>query len=195
MKNFAQLECGAGTRERLRACGPLALALILIGFAAVRPAAGQAAQSADAGSARLSVGAGGSGFTLGYGDRKMLGIAAWIDGDTIRRIGFEGEGRWLEFHQTANVHAETYLGGLRYHLNYGRTQPYVKALAGIGDFNFPYNYATGRYFVVAGGGGLDYKLNRRWIVRADLEYQDWPQFTYGAMNSLGFNIGLRYRIF
>jgi opacity protein-like surface antigen len=156
---------------------------------------GQAAESADAGGAMLSVGVALSGFALQYGDRGMLGITAWVDADTIRRFGVEGEMRRLEYHQTANVHAETYLAGLRYHFNYGRTQPYIKALGGDGHFNFPYNFATGNYFVIAGGGGLDYRLSRRWIARADFEYQEWPQFTFGAMNSVGGTVGIRYRIF
>jgi len=195
MKTFRKEKSGAGTRERFRACGLILLAITMTGVAAPRQARAQSAESGDEGAARLSVGGGGSGFVLGYGSRKMLAGTTWVDGDTIRRLGVEGEGRWLEFHQTANVHAETYLGGLRYHLNYGRTQPYVKALAGFGNFNFPYGYATGRYFIAAGGGGLDYRINRRWMARADFEYQNWPQFTYGSMNAFGATIGLRFRIF
>lgn len=194
MKLLPRFEC-AGTRERLRTCILLLAALAVLFAANGRRAAAQAAESGDVGAARLSVGASASGFALGYGNRRMLGITAWVDGDTIRRFGFEGEGRWLNYHQTADVHAETYLGGVRYHFNYRYMQPYVKALAGMGYFNFPYNFATGRYLVVSGGGGLDYKLSRRIIVRTELEYQDWPQFTYGAMNSYGVNVGFRYRIF
>jgi hypothetical protein len=195
MRMFADGKDGAEACARIGAWGLFLLVLTTLCLAAPRRAAAQAAESADAGSARLAVGGGGSGFTLGYGNRRMLAATGWVDGDTIRRFGFEGEAHWVDFHQTANVHAETYLGGLRYHFNVGRTQPYLKALSGLGHFNFPYNYATGRYFVVAGGGGLDYKLNRRWIVRTDFEYQDWPQFTYGAMNSLGVTVGVRFRVF
>lgn len=195
MNIFLNPKSGGESRERLRAFGILGVVFALICLGGPRRAEAQAAESGDVGAARLAVGGGGSGFTLGYGNRKMLGVTAWVNGDTIRHFGGEGEVRWLDFRQTANVHAETYLGGVRYHLNYGRIQPYVKALSGLGNFNFSYNYATGRYFVVSGGGGLDYKLNRRWIVRADVEYQDWPQFTFGAMNSVGVNVGLRFRIF
>ena len=182
-----------GTNGAWRRCLAVLASFLLL--ATSRWAMGQAAESADAGRAMLSVGVAGSGFTLQYGDRKMLGITAWVDADTIRRFGLEGEMRRLEYHQTANVHAETYLAGLRYHFNYGRTQPYIKALAGDGHFNFPYNFATGNYFVIAGGGGVDYRLSRRWIARADFEYQQWPQFTFGAMNSIGGTVGIRCRIF
>ena len=72
----------------------------------------------------------------------------------------------------------------------------MKALAGVGEFNFPYNYATGSYLVVAPGGGLDYRINRLIRIRvADFEYQLWPQFTYGSMSSFGVSTGIRVRIF
>ncbi len=173
----------------------LALALFATAIAGERCALAQSAESANEGRPMVSVGVAASGYTLGYGDRRIIGFSAWIDADTIRRFGFETEVRRLEYRQTANVHAETYLTGVRYHLNYGRMQPYVKALGGVGHFNFSYNYAKGTYLVVAGGGGMDYYLNRRWTVRGDFEYQQWPQFTYGSMNSLGANVGVRYRVF
>jgi hypothetical protein len=170
--------------------------LLLAGMAALPGnARAQAAESANAGHLFLSAGAGGSGFYIQYGERKNLGITAWVDADSIRHFGVEGEGRWLEFHQTADVHVETYLIGGRYHFNVGRMKPYVKGLVGDGRFNFPYNYAYGHYLVVAPGGGVDYHLNRRWSARADFEYQYWPLFTYGAMSSVGGTIGLQYRIF
>ncbi len=171
------------------------LLLVLVMLAPARTASAQAAEAGNAGHIFLNAGAGASGFYLQYGQRKNLGITAWVDADSIRHFGVEGEARWLEYHQVANVHAETYLGGGRYHFEVGRFQPYVKGLVGDGHFNFPYNYATGNYLVIAPGGGTDFRLNRRWSARADFEYQYWPQFTYGAMSSIGGTVGLRYRIF
>ena len=173
----------------------LALALFVTAIAGGHCAMAQSAESANAGRPFVSIGVAASGYTLGYGDRRIIGLSAWIDADTIRRLGFETEMRRLEYRQTANVHAETYLTGVRYHLNLAHTQPYVKVLGGYGHFNFPYNFAKGSYFVIAGGGGVDYRLNPRWTVRGDFEYQSWPQFTYGPMNSIGANIGIRYRVF
>lgn len=186
---------GISTRRRLKSFTMLALTFLLLASAGERSLFAQSAESANAGRALVSVGVAASGFTLGYGDRKILGLSAWIDADTIRRFGFETEFRRLEYRQTANVHAETYLTGVRYHFNRGRTQPYVKVLAGVGHFNYSYNYAKGSYFVVAGGGGMDYRLNPRWTVRGDFEYQQWPQFTFGTMSSMGANVGIRYRVF
>jgi hypothetical protein len=74
--------------------------------------------------------------------------------------------------------------------------PFVKVLAGIGHFEFPYRYATGNYFVIAPGAGVDFALNRRLKVRVvQLEYQSWPQFTYGNLHSYGISSGISVRIF
>ena len=177
-------------------CTVLLLAVCLLSASL---ASAQAVESATHGGFTLSAGASGSGFYLQYGARKMLGVTGFVDADTWRSIGIEAEGRWLEIHQTANVHAETYLIGPRYHRNVGRFQPYAKGLVGFGQFNFPYNYGHGSYLVIAPGAGVDYRLSHRFRWRTDFEYQIWPQFNYGAadtsMTSLGVSTGIRVRIF
>jgi hypothetical protein len=183
----------AGIARQLgRGRGLACLVLILVTAISARPAFTQVAESANAGGYSIWVGGGVSGYYLQYGGQKNLGITGYVDADSVRRLGIEAEGRWLDFHQTNNIHAETYLAGLRYHFNAGRFQPYAKGLAGLGTFNFTYNYAHGRYFVIAPGGGLDYRVNRRLSARADFEYQYWPQFTFGPMSSAGVSIGVRY---
>ena len=160
------------------------------------PSRAQVTPAGDSGGLILTAGATGSGFTVQYGERKMLGITGFVDADTVRRLGIEAEGRWLEFHQTQDVHVETYSIGGRYHFNVGRFQPYGKGLIGFGNFNFPYNLARGNYLVVTAGGGLDYRLSHRIFIRAaDFEYQDWPQFSFGSMSNVGVSAGLRVRIF
>ena len=175
---------------------PLVLLAIAVSPGMGRPAAAQVAPSADVGSFGLSAGRTASGYFLQYGERKMLGATAFVDLDTIRRYGFEGEARWLIFNQTENVNTQTYLVGPRVHMSVGRFQPYAKGLVGVGEFNFPYNLAHGGYLVVAPGGGVDYHLNKKVILRlADFEYDYWPQFTFGAMKSYGISSGIRVRIF
>jgi len=198
MKSFRGFGNRWRSKPRSRPGGGAVLAafLLALGLALARAASGQVVPAADAGGLMLSAGATGSGFTLQYGERKMLGFAGFVDADTKRRLGIEGEARWLVFRQTDNVHATTYTIGPRFHMNYGRFQPYAKGLVGVGEFNFPYNYATGSYLVIAPGGGVDFRLNRRFQLRiADFEYQYWPQFTFAAMSSFGASSGIRVRIF
>ena len=179
---------GAGV---IRAGAILALAASLAGLARA-----QTVPAGDKGGLGIWAGASGTGYYVQYGERKMVGVTGFVDADTRRRLGIEAEGQWIEFRQSANVHIETYSIGPRYHFNLGRFQPYAKGLVGFGDFNFPYNLATGRFLVATGGGGLDFRLSRRIYVRAaDVEYQYWPQFTFGAMTTLSGSVGLRVRVF
>jgi hypothetical protein len=182
------------TRSRFFAV--LAAAIFTLCLAAPGVARAQVLPSATAGGFRLSAGGAASGSYLQYGERNLGGVTAFVDAETHRRLGIEGEGRWLEFHQNEQVHVETYSIGLRYHMNFTRFQPYVKGLIGFGDFNFPFSYAHGRYLVVTGGGGMDYRLTNRIRIRIpDVEYQDWPQFTFGAMSSVSVSAGVKVGIF
>jgi hypothetical protein len=181
------------------------LPVVLLGvcLGVVRIASAQAVPAADAGGMRLSAGGTVSGYELGYGQVKLLGGTAFVDADTLRHFGFEGEARWLTYHlpseqkgPAADEHASTYLAGLRYSRYYGRFQPYVKGLVGIGQFNYPYNFAKETDLVLAPGGGFDFRLSRRIRLRAvDFEYQIWPQFTFGTMSSYGLSTGIRVKIF
>lgn len=196
MNHFDGLDRERGRGPSLLRCSFRLCSLVLIvsAIAAGRPALGQVRESATAGGVSVWVGGGVSGYYLQYGGVKNLGLTGYVDADSIRRFGIETEGRWLEFHQTSNIHAETYLAGPRYHFDMGRFQPYAKGLVGLGEFNFTYNYAHGSYFVIAPGAGLDYRLNHRLSVRVDGEYQYWPQFTFGPMSSGGVSVGIRYLI-
>lgn len=189
---------GAGQMSGVGWAGRMvcSLAFLVVCFACARMGFAQVVAGGDVGGATISAGATASGYYVQYGDQKMVGVSAFVDADTRRRIGLEVEGRWLEFHEMANVHTETYTIGPRYHLTFGRFQPYVKGLVGFSEFNFPYNYAHGSYLVLAPGGGLDFRLTHRIRIRAaDFEYQYWPQFTYGAMTSYGVSTGLKILIF
>ena len=161
-------------------------------------AEGQSAPSGWEEGYSISVGGTASGYYLGYGARKIAGPAAFFDIDTRHRLGIEGEARWLLAPQTADVHNTTWLIGGRYtpFRFEGRFSPYVKGLVGFTQFNFPYNYAKGDYFVVAPGAGLDYRLSRRVRLRVvDFEYQFWPQFTFNSVPSYGISTGIRVRVF
>ena len=174
----------------------LAFGLLAIAFLIPRAASCQVVPAGDAGGYNLTVGATASGDYLGYGARKMIGVAAIADLDTKRRIGLEGEAHWIMFNQTANVHTATYLIGPRYHMTFGRFQPYVKGLIGFGQFNDPYNLGADNDFVVEPGGGVDFRVTHRLRIRvADFEYQIWPGFHYGTYSAYSLSAGIRVRIF
>jgi len=141
-----------------------------------------------------------SAYKLDYGQHRMGGYSGYIDMNLTLNYGIEGEARWLVFNQQANVHATTWLVGPRVQfaprILRGVT-PYVKFLVGDGKFNFPYNYAAGNYFVMAPGAGADLPVGQsKFIIRLiDVEYQDWPQFSFGPMHSYGVSVGISYRFY
>ena len=172
------------------------VAFLLCAFLGLaRTARAQVVYSGDKGGFSLSAGATGSGYQVQYGQQKLLGFAGFVDLDTTRHFGAEAEGRWLMFNNPNQVQAKTWMGGPRYHFSFGKFQVYGKGLVGIGQFTFPYNYANGNYLVIAPGGGVDYRWKRKITFRlAEVEYQIWPQFTYGSMTAVGVSAGVRYHI-
>jgi hypothetical protein len=186
-----------GCQVRARKAVFAAVVLVLaVCWGAVCSANAQVVPAADRGGIRLSAGGLASGYYVQYGEVKLLGPAAFVDVDTLRHFGFEGEARWLDFHRTHDFKATTYLGGIRYHREIGRFDPYVKGLVGLGQFHYTYGLGHDNDLVVAPGGGLDFHLSHRIILRAaDFEYQIWPQFHYGSMSSVGVSTGIRVRIF
>jgi hypothetical protein len=149
----------------------------------------------------IAVGGAFPAYRLNYGDRLLMGASVYIDANYTYHYGIEAEGRWLWLHQRDSVRASTYLIGPRYSFHgiggeRKSFRPYVKFEVGVARFRYPYRYASGDYFVVAPGGGVDYRLNSRVRLRmVDLEYQSWPQFTYGTLSSFGVSSGLRVRLF
>jgi hypothetical protein len=167
---------------------------------AIAPGAhAQVVPAGDKGGVMLSVGAAASGYTLNYGQQKLLGVSAFFDAETRRHLGAEAEVRSLEFHNTNDITATTYLAGARYFRDFGRFQIYAKGLVGFGHANLAFSLGQANSMVIAPGGGVDFILNRRVHLRlADFEYQRWPQAVYGstpAFASVGISSGIRFRVF
>jgi len=170
--------------------------LCSVALCVARTAQAQVVFSGDKGGITLTAGATATGYAVQYGQQKLLGVSAVVDLDTRRRFGFEAETQWLLFHQTNQLHLDTFLAGGRYHHSFGKFQVYGKGLVGVGQFYFPYNYAQGNYLVIAPGGGVDYRWKRKISFRmADAEYQVWPQFTFGNMSNVSVSAGVLYHIF
>jgi Outer membrane protein beta-barrel domain len=156
---------------------------------------GQALPAARGGS-HLVAGGFFSAFKPDYGSNELLGIGFYADFNVGAHLSAEGEGRFLRFNQTLDVHEDNYLIGPRYRFHYRRFQPYVKFLLGNGQFNFPDSYAHGGYFVIAPGAGLDFPLKHRFVLRAvDYEYQHWSGFQGSSLTPNGFSFGIGYRVF
>jgi opacity protein-like surface antigen len=173
----------------------LLLAMLLFGTFVVHELHAQALTTASGGGSYLAVGGTLTATHVPYGDSTGFGGVAYVDSNMSPRVGLEYEGRFLRYNLDEDVSLSSYLAGARVVFWRGRTQPYVKVMAGLGRMTFPFHYATGSYFVIAPGAGLDYALSNRWTVRIlDVEYQDWTGFTYGSMQPYSVSSGLRFRL-
>lgn len=144
----------------------------------------------------VRVGVGYSDYHIEYGQRYLQGWNGWVDANPTWRWGAEFEARRLRKNTDLNVYTDTYLMGPRVTLLSGAIAPYVKGLVGVAKFNFPYNYARGSYGVYGAGAGLDLHVADRVHIRVvDVEWQKWPQFTFGEMKSYGISAGVSFTFY
>jgi hypothetical protein len=174
-------------------------------FAAAVSARSQVVPAATGRTFSLNVGGMGSVFQPDYAGNliaqaspnRLYGAGAYVDAHFSRWLQIEAEGRWMRFNQyywgdppTGNGE-DTYLIGPRIApYTFRKFTPYGKALVGFGNGNF----LTGRCLAVAYGGGVDYRLTRRFTLRAfDFEYQQWR--VTPTLYPYGGSVGLSYKIF
>ncbi|MGA3035480.1 MAG: outer membrane beta-barrel protein [Terracidiphilus sp.] len=122
---------------------------------------------------------------------RLYGAGAYVDLRFNRWVTLEGEGRWLTFNEYLKINEKTYLVGPRIPIgDFHRFTPYGKVLVGMGNGSF----LTGHTFVLAYGGGLDYRLSKRFTIRcADFEYQQWH--VTPTIWPYGGSVGISYKVF
>lgn len=176
--------------------------VVFISFLLVTGAACATAQVVPSATGRrLTVHVGGEGsiFQPDYAGQgiaqtspnRLYGIGAYVDADFTRWIQIEAEGRWLQWHQYAGINENSYMIGPRVPIvEYKRFTPYGKFLFGFGSGSF----LTGRAMTFAYGGGVDYRLSKRFTLRAfDFEFQQWR--VTPTLHPYGGSVGLSYRVF
>jgi len=181
-----------------RLIAPLAIAATgLLILANVAGAAAQSRPAAYGPGSFIQIGGTASLFQSDYGQRNLAGESIFIDLNLYRRVGIEAEARLLNLNADEGVHETTYLVGPRFSILTAGFRPYGKFLIGRGQFDFPFHYAQGSYFVIAPGGGVDWRIGKsRLTVRViDVEFQKWPWFTYGPLKPFGASSGIAIRAF
>lgn len=139
----------------------------------------------------VNVGAMGSYYDVNYGQRYVGGVALYADANVTWRVGIEAQAQSLRFGEEFGKRTDTYLVGPKWSVRNRRLMPYAKVLVGYGRFRFPYGYGDATNFVIAPGGGVDYRVTERFTVRlVDVQYQEWPGFTFGSTHPYGVNAGI-----
>ena len=137
----------------------------------------------------------GLGFVIDnsdYDPTNLKGFAFYTTLDLTNHYGGE-----FVLHQANSgtgdqLYERTYEVGPRYHRDYGRFAPYVKAMYGRGVFNYPNSVANLAYNMFAFGAGVDFKVKPYLNVRADYEYQDWLSFPPDGLSPQVMTIGVAY---
>jgi hypothetical protein len=127
-----------------------------------------------------------------YVQQTFPGFAAYADFDFRPHIGIEAE-----FHQVYSTNGDisferTYDAGGRYFRTYGVFVPYVKAMYGRGDFQYPYGYTELGDNMFAGGAGADIKIGPYLRVRGEYEFQKWISFPNGGFTPQIITVGVAY---
>jgi hypothetical protein len=122
----------------------------------------------------------------------LFGLGAYADVRFSRWVQIEAEGRWLRFNEYFGIGEDSYLIGPRVPIHtFHRFTPYGKFLIG---FSTGKSWLNGRAGTFAYGGGVDYRLNRRFTIRAgDFEYQRWRMTP--TLYPYGGSVGISYKIF
>jgi hypothetical protein len=166
----------------------LALALLLGGASVLHAQATSTASRAG----DLQIGIGFSIAKPDYGPQSFQGVTAYADFSRRSHFGLEAQ-----FHQVSNTNSDqsyqrTYEVGARYFLTYGPLMPYLKAMIGRGDFNYPFGQTDLAYALYAGAIGADYQLGPHLRLRADYELQSWYDFPNEALTPQILSLAVAY---
>ena len=187
-------------RTLRRTATPLALAAALLpacAHAQVVPVAYSSPQSLWVGAEYSNISA---SFPYQSGQR-LQGVGAFVDYNLNRHLGLEFDARFLPFGGFHDSTESSYLAGPRgFFLQRGRFRPYGKMLVSEGKIHYPFTIGDASYLALAPGAGSEYRLSRRWLLRAEYEYQMWlnsPGFANQPKHQLnpnGIHIGVAFKI-
>lgn len=193
------------------------LMFVLLLFLSALSLGAQSAPSARASGLPIAVGFGYSNYNIDFDNFKrsaepsprMDGLSAWMDLDLSglrfvpNGLGIEAKGDSIRYGRPKDyteMSQTAALTGPIYH--WRRTaalHPYGKMLFGYGRTYFPSIYGRWRgpyrfdtRTVYAPGGGVDLHAHGPFWVRADYEYQMWPQLFARTVTPNGFTLGVSY---
>jgi hypothetical protein len=199
---------------RLKLFPPKSLAVLLV-FSAY-PMFAQVAPAGIAKTLPLNVGVGFSNYDTGFSGDRLNGATLQMDYEPgifsrhLYGLGVMAQGRDLDMGQPSDqpfLREDVGSGGAIYRWNrYFLIRPYGEFLMGFG--NADYKTPSGIHYhqtrtVTTAGGGAEFDAYHRLWVRADYEYEWWPNFfvTYAslqgkdpapALHPQGLTLGFSY---
>ncbi len=135
-----------------------------------------------------------------YSVHKDAGLMIYGDYDLLRffriEAGAEAEARFGGLYSPDDIGENSYLVGPRFSVRRANLRIYGKVMLGRGtifhDSNT--NNTSSSFNVIAFGGGVEYRVKRRFNLRADVEDQKWPNFEPHTLSPLALSAGVAYVI-
>jgi hypothetical protein len=132
---------------------------------------------------------------------RLTEIGAFTDYRFSGHIGAEVETHFSLLNGFHNESERDSLAGLQYRGGrFGRVQTFGQFLVGVGQIQYPFHIGSGSYLALAPSGGATYRLDRRWALRGEFEYQIWagsPNLANEPAHELrpyGFHLGVTFRL-
>ena len=131
-----------------------------------------------------------------YSPQKIQGYSIYGSFDFTKHWGIEGDIHKISMVTPSDIGEDSYLLGPRYVFHHKRANPYLKAMGGLGRFQYQYDDTPHYYYtykIYAFGGGVDFQTTHHINIRAiDFEYQGWPGFPTNGLSPLVFTFGAAY---
>lgn len=185
------------TRWRYLGC-----AWALTAFLSTMAAFAQVGPSAVGPGSALWVGAEYSNFDSSspyQANPRIAGYGFFADYFYKNHLGVEADARFLTFNSYHGESESNYMAGPQFRFrSFGKFQVYGQSLVGLGKITFPFSVGDASYFAVAPGGGVYYRLDRHWKLRAGYDYELWlnsPNIVNAPTHEItpsGFHVGLAF---
>jgi opacity protein-like surface antigen len=141
-----------------------------------------------------------AGFPHGS-DLRLSGVGVFANFNWNHSIGVEGRARFLNFNSWYGETEQDYLAGPRYtFLHSDKWRPYASFQVGMAKVQYPFKLGSASFLAMTPGGGLEYRVGRKWSVQASYEYQilpNSPNFSnepkFGIRPN-GPQVGISYRL-
>ena len=143
-------------------------------------------------SADLQAGVEYLGGASGYDPNRFTGYGGYVTLDFREHWGADLNIKQYNTLGEDQVYERTYQIGLRYVRHYSIFDPYLKGSVGRGVYNFPNNVANLAYNMYSGALGTDVHVARRYNLRIEAEYQQWPGFPPKKLAPAIGSLGVAY---
>jgi hypothetical protein len=171
-------------------CTKFALTVLFFAGIAVSSSAQVAPSATGGGGWTFGAGAGVSYFHMDYNRGQEFGGTLWVDATRndglffVKGLGVEMEARDISFDRGAllpnDMRTDTIGGGPIYSWrHFPRFRPYGKFLVSYGNVDITKNGYHYDWVLYSPGAGVEYRPFGRLWLRADYEYQIWPNSING----------------